>query len=164
MTPERRTIIRGSISSCGPYRYRLTRYWGPGKFMPFIMLNPSVADAEIDDPTIRRCMGFARREGAGGIVVGNIYAFRATKPEVLWKAADPFGPDNDEALAHIAIGAVADDMPIVCAWGAAAQVSNVVTAKLFSHGARCVCLGKTKEGRPRHPLYVHSQQALEPFP
>ncbi len=80
------------ISDCGRYRYRLTRRWGDGPLLSFIMLNPSTADAEVDDPTIRRCMGFARRDGYGGIVVGNLYAFRTTKPKALFAADNPLGP------------------------------------------------------------------------
>jgi hypothetical protein len=67
----RRTAI---ISECGRYRYRLTREWGDGPLLTFAMLNPSTANAEIDDPTIRRCMSFGRREGASGISVFNLFA------------------------------------------------------------------------------------------
>ena len=89
------------ISDCGAYRYRLTREWSDKPLLPFVMLNPSDANAEIDDPTIRRCMGFARAWGYGGIVVGNLYAFRTPYPETLWKAPDPYGPLNDAALIKI---------------------------------------------------------------
>src|SRR3954470_11499675 len=83
-----------AFSSCMTWRYRLTRYWGPGSMLPFVMLNPSTADDEVDDPTIRRCMGFARREGLGGIVVANLYALRATYPKSLALHPDPDGPGN----------------------------------------------------------------------
>lgn len=127
--------------------------------LPFIMLNPSIADASIDDPTIRRCMGFAKREGAGGIIVANLFAFRATSPKDLLSTNDPIGPDNETALAHVAIEAFATNMPIVCAWGTLgfSRAQNVVTL-LNQFGPKLVCLGKTKDNHPRHPLYVKSDQ------
>lgn len=158
---------QATISQCGKYRYRLTRYWGPGQFLPFVMLNPSTADAEVDDPTIRRCISFARREGAGGIVVGNLHAFRATRPEDMKRAEDPFGPSNAEALALIAIAAVADGMPVVCAWGASGGMfagDRAAIKQLQAEGARLVCLGKTGNNMPRHPLYVRGDQPLEAYP
>jgi hypothetical protein len=155
-----------SISGCGTFRYRLTRYWGPGKFLPFVMLNPSTADAEVDDPTIRRCMSFARREGAGGIVVANLCAYRSPSPAALDKASDPFGLGNQDALIQIAVGAVADEMPIVCAWGAhGAGRGDRYAVDLFQrNGARLVCLGTTAAGHPRHPLYVKGEQPFLPYP
>ena len=131
--------------------------------LPFVMLNPSTADADLDDPTIRRCVGFARREGAGGIVVANLYAFRATDPAALMKASDPYGPDNDDALKAVAAEAAATGMPIVCAWGVHGGKSNRPIVLLQSRGARLLCLGKTKDGNPRHPLYVAGSQPLEVF-
>jgi hypothetical protein len=155
------------ISSCGTYRYRLTRYWGPGCTLPFVMLNPSAADAAIDDPTIRRCMGFARREGAGGIVVVNLYACRATCPEDLKRPHNPFGPSNADALMNVALAAVATRMPVACAWGAMGGLfgGDRGAIPLFRKmGATLVCLGRTASGMPRHPLYVRGDQPLEPFP
>jgi hypothetical protein len=154
-----------SISDCGQYRYRLTRYWGPGYMLPFVMLNPSIADASLDDPTIRRCMGFARREGAGGIIVVNLYAFRATSPGDLMRAGKPPGPDNKTALVHIAQESIATDMPIVCAWGAGGGAMSLAVVDLLSQfRPRLLCLGFTKDGSPRHPLYVKGDQPLVPFP
>lgn len=154
------------ISSCGAYRYRLTREWGPGPLLPFVMLNPSVADAEVDDPTIRRCMGFARREGAGGIVVGNLFAFRATNPGDLpmW-TEEAVGPDNERATYEIVREAIEGHMPIICAWGAHRRgLPNFLVQALEMRSARFVCLGKTANGSPRHPLYVKADQPFEPFP
>ena len=102
------------ISPCGLYRYRLERFWSDKPALPFVMLNPSTADADLDDPTIRRCMGFARREGAGGIIVATLHAFRATTPEELRKAYDPFGPGTAQSLETIARYATQFDMPLVC--------------------------------------------------
>jgi hypothetical protein len=155
-------IIRtAEISPCGRYRYRLERRWTPGLglLLPFIMLNPSTADGTVDDPTIRRCMGFALREGYHGIVVGNLYAFRATKPSDLRKAAFPFGPDNHQALSRI----IAETDQFVCAWGAGTwePLPAAVEAALRKKG---MCLGRTSHGHPRHPLYVRADQPLEPWP
>jgi hypothetical protein len=148
------------ISPCGLYRYRLERRWGPEPSLPFCLLNPSTADAERDDPTIRRCVGFARREGAGGIVVVNKYAFRASTPSALWAAPDPFGPDNDRVLAEVSRAAAATGMPIVCGWGTLGNNSNRHIHILQQSGARLVCLGWTKGGAPRHPLYVRNDERL----
>ena len=82
------------ISKCGAYRYSLTRRWSGAPLLTFVMLNPSTADAKEDDPTIRRCIGFARREGAGELIVANLYALRSSAPEALWSARDPIGPKN----------------------------------------------------------------------
>lgn len=153
-----------SISPCGLYRYRLDRQWAPQRHsLPFVMLNPSIADAEVDDPTIRRCMSFARREGFGGITVINLYAFRATSPDDLWKAADPYGPNNDEYLLQIANDSVGVS-PVVCAWGVHGGRNNRPIVLMQQMGADLWCLGKTKDGHPRHPLYVRGDQPLEPYP
>lgn len=150
------------ISDCGQYRYRLTRDWGHGRRLPFCMLNPSTADADIDDPTIRRCIGFAKREGYGGLVVVNLFAFRATDPKAMQAAAFPFGPDNHSHLSTVARAASALDIPIVCAWGA--NDRGDVAKSIFREAeVRMVCLGRTKDGSPRHPLYVRGDQPLEHF-
>jgi hypothetical protein len=158
-------IIKSAvISKCHQYRYRLTRYWGPGYMLPFVMLNPSTADASIDDPTIRRCMGFARREGAGGIIVSNLYGFRATSPADMQDAIEPTGPLNESYLHQLAIEAAATRMPIVCAWGTHGRDGASWARSIFEReGARLVCLGKTKDGHPRHPLYVKGDQPLVSF-
>lgn len=162
------TIVKSAwISTCGRYRYRLGRFWGPGATLPFVMLNPSTADADVDDPTIRRCIGFARREGACGIVVVNLFAFRATSPKVMKAAADPYGPDNEAALRMAAKEAAITKTPIVCAWGshAPATMARSVVRMLSDEGVRLVCLGRTagKGAPPRHPLYVPGAQQFEDY-
>jgi hypothetical protein len=107
------------LSSDGRYRYELWRSWGPhdGSAAPclhVIMLNPSTADAEQDDPTIRRCITLAKRLSFLQLIVTNLFAFRATSPRDLMRAAHPIGPDND---AHIRRGAALGDVTLV-AWGA----------------------------------------------
>lgn len=152
------------ISDCRRYRYRLERLWGEAHALPFVMLNPSTADAEIDDPTIRRCMSFARREGHGGIIVCNLYAYRATDPASLWARDDPYGPENDHYLTALARWADRANVPLVCAWGAHGGRNNRPIVLMQQAGARLVCLGKTKDGHPRHPLYVKGNQPLEAYP
>lgn len=147
------------LSPCGRYRYRLDRRWGDGPTMGFIMLNPSTADADQDDPTIRRCIGFARREGCGALVVANLFAFRATNPISLISAHNPVGPDADDYLL-LAIRDVTG--PLVAAWGIwnRDHRANDVKAMIGQH---CVCLGKTRDGSPRHPLYVKGDAPLVPL-
>lgn len=155
------------ISDCGLYRYGLERRWDRGaQMLPIIMLNPSTADADLDDPTIRRCMSFARREGFGGIAVGNLFAFRATSPEAMISAADPFGPLGSMAVEELLSGAASAGVPVLAAWGA--HGAHRGRAKMVMHsakgyGAKLVCLGTTKAGHPRHPLYVRADQPFVPF-
>lgn len=154
------------ISPCGQYRYTLTRpalHQFPGKGTAlFVMLNPSTADASIDDPTIRRCRNFARDWDCNGIVVANLYALRSTDPKALLSHPDPVGPDNDYWLASLA----SEFETIVCAWGANAKPDRVAAVwKIFqSYGDQrlrnVLCLGATKAGAPKHPLYVRGDQPL----
>lgn len=143
-----------TISPCGLYRYELTRQWGDGPILEFIMLNPSTADGSEDDPTIRRCVGFAVAWGYGSIVVRNLYAFRATDPSALRQADDPIGPENLRYLS------ATDADFTVAAWGAnpAATIWWGGTATKTLTGRKLFCLGTTKSGSPRHPLYVPSRQ------
>lgn len=153
------TIDRGAdMSPDGRYRYSLWRTWDPSvTALTFIMLNPSTADAEADDPTIRRCVGFAR-DSFGGIRVLNLYAFRATDPKVMFRAIDPVGPEND---AHLrSLGA---HETIVAAWGAHARPDRVRQVRRILEGRAVFSLGTTKHGSPRHPLYVRADQPLMPY-
>jgi hypothetical protein len=151
------------LSACGAYRYELRREWDPElPLCGWVMLNPSTADAEIDDPTIRRCVGFAKTWGAGGIVVVNLFALRATDPAALAAHDDPHGPRNEHHWRRVADEALL----MVCAWGAhpmAAAVAPVLQAVLRSRGADTRCLGSTKSGAPRHPLYVKGDTGLVAF-
>lgn len=148
------------ISECQTYRYSLSRRWASGASMRFVMLNPSTADATLDDPTIRRCIGFAKREGAAGLVVLNLYAYRATNPKALLTCTDPVGPDNNAWLAaHLQAAA----LPVVAAWGASARADRVRRVLDLVGDVDWRCLGTTKAGYPRHPLYVPGVQPLLPF-
>jgi len=151
------------ISPCGLYRYRLTRTWDR-ELRPaaFVMLNPSTADATVDDPTIRRCVGFAKREGCGGIVVVNLFALRSTDPAGLLAAADPVGPDNDRHIRE----AAEQCHPVIAAWGAHGDhdLRNLhVRDMLGEISVGVMCLGTTKGGHPRHPLYVKGDAPLVPW-
>lgn len=160
---------RAQISKCGLYRYSLTREWGDGPKLPVVMLNPSTADATKNDPTIRRLAGpggFALREGYAGLIVANLFAFRATDPESMANASDPIGPQNDDVLEGMAVQAALSGVPVLCAWGAhwmAPPRAYVVTSLMREAGARLVCLGLTKSGAPRHPLYVEGGAPFLPF-
>jgi hypothetical protein len=152
------------LSDCGQYRYVLHRMWGDGLPLTFAMLNPSTADAEQDDPTISRCVGFARREGYDGIRVVNLYAFRATKPADLWRAAEPTGGErNDDLLREIGRQAKGA-WPLVAAWGAQPRARGRIAQVLAMPGwDRVIALGVTKDGSPRHPLYVPADAPLMSF-
>ena len=135
-------------------RFRLTRAWKPdGGRINFLMLNPSTADAFELDPTVRRCVGFARRWGFGSLEVTNIFAFRATDPTVLVAQAEPIGVGNDQAILDAA--RTADR--VVAAWGvrgAHRDRGTEVAALLAYSGVRPLALRVTKDGHPAHPLYI----------
>lgn len=155
-----------AISLCGRYRYALWREWGSRpawSYATFVMLNPSTADAELDDPTIRRCIGFAKAWGLDGLYVVNLYALRATDPRELRKAADPVGPANDERLAQAAHAALATRTPLVAAWGAHAEPARVEAVLQGTAGAAWSTLGLTKAGQPRHPLYLRADSRPTPW-
>ncbi len=136
----------------GRYRYRLWRRWADGgEVVAFVMLNPSTADGERDDATIRRCAGFARAWGFAAMTVVNLFALRATDPARLRRARDPVGPGNDRHIAEAAAGADA----LVIAWGAHGALGGRDRAVLaLLAGCRPACLGLTRTGQPRHPLYL----------
>jgi hypothetical protein len=170
------------ISPCGQYRYWLLRRWSNRPLATFVMLNPSTADANSDDATIRKCMGFADAWGLGGIWVVNLFALRSTNPYglvsdevgrryaldggVLTRAV---GPDNDEWLR----AACEYDSPVL-AWGATGgpHVGRLVDARLrrafpmmaSADGLQELrCLGRAKNGHPRHPLMLAYSTPLERF-
>lgn len=148
------------------YRYVLWRIWAGASFDPsprvapsrlvnWIMLNPSTADGLHDDPTIRRCIGFARDWGYDGIVVTNLFALRATDPAELRKHAAPVGPLNDRYVLEQAHGA----QLVVCAWGNDGGIrpwrrSRDVVAMLRNYGITLHRLKWTQTGEPSHPLYL----------
>jgi hypothetical protein len=141
------------------YRYRLWRIWDPTRPpVTFVLLNPSTADEHHDDPTMRRCAGFARRWGYGGIEVLNLFAWRSPAPAALRTAADPVGPRNDAVLRE----AVASAALVVFGWGNHARLLDRAENFLrrVRPRVRAFHLGLTASGQPRHPLYVAYTQPL----
>jgi hypothetical protein len=146
------------------WRYRLWRaLGGSGGRCLWIMLNPSTADAERNDPTIRKCLGFSARWGYGSLEVVNLFALRSTDPAGLRKVDDPIGPGNDAAI----LAAAGEASCIVAAWGnhgAYLERALVVRRILAAHGFRLQRLGElTDEGQPGHPLYVPYETPLQPL-
>jgi hypothetical protein len=154
------------LSACGRYRYRLERWWDNGYPLHVVMLNPSTADAALDDPTIRRCVRFAKRDGYAGLVVLNLYAWRATRPLDMFAAPDPVGPDNDHhlELARAAVNGSPAGAYMLAAWGAHARPDRVAVVRRLLASVDLRCLGTTKEGHPRHPLYVRGTAPARPWP
>lgn len=123
------------------------------------MLNPSTADHRRDDPTIRRCMGFARAWGYSILEVRNLFAWRATDPRELLTAPDPTGSRRGDRE----LRAVLDADLVVAAWGAWVPYARDRDALALLAGRRLMCLGQTRNCRPRHPLYVGGSTRLEVF-
>lgn len=150
------------ITPCGTYRYLLSRRWADGGSpLHFIMLNPSTADGQEDDPTIRRCIGFGKRFGFNAIDVMNLFALRATDPKELAKHGDPVGPMNDGFLSGFLPFST-----VVAAWGTKGVLrgrDREVVKALQERNLWLDCLGKTKAGHPRHPLYLKKDVELIPF-
>lgn len=159
------------LSPCGTYRYSLTRDWGgfTQHGCLFVLLNPSTADATKDDPTVRKCVGFARRWNFGGMAIVNLFAYRSTDPRALVIARDAAknitGPGNADAIKRFASCA----QRIVFGWGRAlpkelrGHVQNVVEIIEAAAFARPRCLGFTQDGQPRHPLMLAYDTPLEVF-
>lgn len=163
--PMNATASGAILSEDGAYRYRLWRRWPSLEpSVVFVMLNPSTADADQDDPTIRRCIGFARRWGFGGIEVVNLFALRTSDPLVLLSHPDPVGPENAEHIRQaVSLGAA---KPIIVAWGEASRFrarADLVAALIRAR--RVVrALGVTKSGDPRHPLFMRRDVCPVPWP
>lgn len=168
------------ISADGQYRYLLWREWrgthdpnnwrwldpsyGEPKACLFVMLNPSTADGERDDATIRRCVGFAKAWNFERLEVVNLFGFRATKPRDLFALAaqggDPVGYENQEIVEQ----AAHDAGLIVCAWGAHGDfIDQCETMRGWLNGRKLHVLGFTKGGQPRHPLYAPGHALPLPY-
>lgn len=158
-----------SFDDSGTYRYTLHRRWDPepglltraGGRVCFCLLNPSTADARVLDPTLTRCLGFARRWGFGHMEVVNAFALRSTQPAALKKHADPVGPRNDHAIRRAAARA---DL-VVVGWGAHARLAgrHDAVVGLLSGVCEPMCWTRTKDGYPGHPLYLRSDAGIVPF-
>ena len=147
------------LSGCGKYRYRLERDIGRfgNSAIGFLMVNPSTADATVDDATIRKCVGFAERQGFGRLIVGNKFAWRATDVRDLIRADDPVGPENNAHLEQIAQDA---DL-LVAAWGPLSKLPRWLRTRWVAiqniaerAGKPLHCFGTAQDGHPRHPLML----------
>jgi hypothetical protein len=149
------------FSADGVYRYVLTRQWAAGsRVCCWIMLNPSTADAQKNDPTVARCIKFSQRWGFAAIAVLNLFALRATNPAELKRHANAVGEHNDLFIDRVV---QICEQPIVCAWGEHGRYQRrdrLIARRLRAAGIKLACLGETKAGRPRHPLYLRTD--IEP--
>ena len=149
-------------SMCRLYRYTLWRVWDPGEAVcQIIGLNPSTADDVAPDPTVTRCVNFARSWGYGSLCMTNLFAFRATDPRDMKAQDDPDGPMNDYWLRWIARDAAA---LVVCAWGThGVYRRRAVEVCGLLHDVRLHCLKITKDGHPWHPLYLRGDCQPVPY-
>ncbi|WP_040340364.1 DUF1643 domain-containing protein [Fictibacillus macauensis] len=148
----------------GEYRYSLWRIWEHTlPKVTFIMLNPSTADHLTDDPTLRRCVQFAKDWGYGSLEVVNLFAYRATNPNKLREALDPIGKDND----HYILQAVANSEKVILAWGVNGKLfrrDQAVLQLLLHANSTAICtIERTQNGHPRHPLYIAANKVPQPF-
>jgi hypothetical protein len=167
------TTKAATISPCGRYRSHLSRMWSPVRDDPqkehalFVMLNPSTADAEVDDPTIRRCVGFARAWGCTGVAVVNLFDWRATDPSELLSVLVSNTPLNSAYADETIASAMAQTHVVVAAWGALhpklAYRASEVAAIAAKRDRTLHHLGLTKAGWPRHPLYLSGASELSVY-
>jgi hypothetical protein len=159
------TTTTAEFSDDRAYRYWLTRTWDDR--LPrcaFVMLNPSTADEFKNDPTVTRCIGFAKEQGCGALSVSNIFAYRATDPKDMRAAPDPIGPENDEAI--IKAMEWVGDGPVICAWGVHGAFrgrGDAVRRLLVRQGVKPLALLLTLRGHPSHPLYLAATTNPIPF-
>lgn len=139
-----------SISTCGTYRYSLSRSWDNSKpRVTFICLNPSTADATTDDPTLRKCIAYAKSWGHGGLLILNLFAYRSCEPAAMKNASDPIGPKNDKKLSQ----AAKNGKIIIAAWGNDGAF-NGRSCEVAQNFPNLKCLKVNKTGEPSHPLYL----------
>jgi hypothetical protein len=164
------------ISDDDLFRYTLTREWASGPSVGFLMFNPSVADASINDATIRKCMGFARRWGYGRLVVLNLFAIRSRDPKAVGRMGlDAIGPMNDAWINESVKGC----QEVICAWGCGEHFraskhsglknldfrpTDLLRNLRASHPKLpLMCLGYREDGHPRHPLMLSYETQRIPF-
>jgi hypothetical protein len=161
---ERRIERTALFDATGRYRYRLGRRWqAQGPEIAFVMLNPSRANAECDDPTLRACMQFAQRWAYGSLVVVNLFGYCTAHPAELKTVSDPVGPENDRYLT----AAVGRSHQVVLAWGNDGGFGGrdrTILHKLKAHSSKLTCLQLNRSGQPRHPLYIRRDRTLIPYP
>lgn len=165
-THERSAEIGSGAVLSETHRLLLWRHWSfVGDVLPWIMLNPSTADASTDDRTIRRCIDFSKRWGYGGMVVANLFSLRSPYPDLLAEVEveDAIGPGNDMVLAAIACRAPV----VVCGWGRIGRFQGrgvKVLDDLRANGSTPMCLGVNGDRSPKHPLYVRASTTLAEVP
>jgi hypothetical protein len=170
ISSERPLILAGTTRSWAlfddtqAYRYALGRKWGDGnRTILWIMLNPSTADHLVLDPTLRRCMDFSKKWGFDEMVICNAFAYRSTDPKNLLKVDDPVGLDNPKIIQLF----MDQCLKIVCGWGTNVKKLNKIMSPVIKWANEAdrflYCLGVTKEGYPKHPLYVHGDTNGEIF-
>ena len=150
MTPALISLAgRAGFSRCGDYRYWLRRCWDTQRPQcAFIGLNPSTADAQLDDPTLRRCIGFAQDWGFGSLLLVNLFSYRCTDPRHLKRASDPIGSGTSGWIRRAEL----ESKLVVVAWGNGGLFLNR-GKNVLNKLDRPHCLGTTRQGMPRHPLY-----------
>lgn len=152
----------GVFSKDRRYRYVLTRelknLLGHGTLL-FIGLNPSTADDNIDDPTIRRLKKFTVRLGFQRLVITNLFAFRSTDPKIMFEQDDPVGTDNDFYLRK----QIKECDCVLCAWGTGGRFKNRDRQVLKMVGEKAHCLKTNSDGTPAHPLYLRRDLKLTPY-
>lgn len=139
------------LSDCLAFRWLLGRSWGEGPRIAWVMLNPSTADATVDDPTLKRVTAFSRRWGYGSLVVVNQHPFRSPHPSALaaWLAAGVGVPAAAAANAERVAEALSGAQAVVAAWGAGGDPD---LGRTLLAGRPAICLGRTASGAPLHPL------------
>ncbi len=153
-------VSRAWYSPCACYRYGLTRRWAAGPELLFVMLNPSTATETANDPTIERCQRRALRLGFGALAVANLFAFRATQPAALKAAEDPVGPETDALLTAWSVRAGIT----LAAWGVHGDLLGRARQVASQLAGDVRHLGLTRDGHPRHPLYVAYDTPLVAWP
>lgn len=151
-----------AFSDDGEYRYVLSRSWSdelPIRFAAFIGLNPSTAEAHLDDPTVRKSWKWAQRWGFDGIYMLNLYSYRATSPDDMRAAADPVGRMNDRWISNTVEGA--EVTAVIPCWGAGAKLVRAEQVMRLLPAEKLHCLGLTKDGHPKHPLYLPNTTELQ---
>ena len=155
------------ISACQQYRYRLERQiQAEGQVFAFFGINPSTADADLDDATVKKWRGFSKRNGVRRFIVGNVFAYRSTDPRGLALVDDPFGPDWNRHLVEIIQEA---DVLVPC-WGTLGKMPRdlkgapaQLLAHLIASGKPVLHFGRTRCGQPMHPLMLGYSTPLLPW-
>ena len=157
------------FSPCRKFRYRLWRRWADGPMLVVIGLNPSTADETLNDPTIRRCLGYARDWHFSGLMMLNCFSYRSTDPNALKVHTDKALPqeiENRQIIAREVASIVAAGGAVVAAWGFWGDfqgIGAVMRDLLTNLGVGVACLGTAKNGEPRHPLYLARTAPPRPY-